>query len=117
VVSVATTGGRVEMEEERVREVVAAVRAGLDNVAVHVGTQAPAWVLLEQGTDEVVVTVRDEGPGIPEGRLAEAEAEGRLGVTRSIVGRVEELGGTARLSTGALGTEWELCVPLAAPAG
>lgn len=57
------------------------------------------------------MTVRDEGPGIPEGRLAEAEAEGRLGVAQSIRGRVRELGGTAALSTGSFGTEWEITVP------
>jgi signal transduction histidine kinase len=114
VVSVATTGGPVEMEEARAAELVAAVRACLDNVAVHVGLTAPAWVLLEQVGDTVVVTVRDEGPGIPEGRLAEALTEGRLGVAESIRGRVEDLGGTATLSTGGFGTEWELSVRVGA---
>ncbi len=32
------------------------------------------------------MTVRDDGPGIPEGRLAQAEGEGRLGVALSIRG-------------------------------
>ena len=44
---------------------VAAVAACLDNVARHVGDDAPAWVLLEELPDRVEVTVRDEGPGIP----------------------------------------------------
>ena len=71
------------------------VGACLDNVARHVGADAPAWVLLEDLGDRVVVTVRDEGPGIPDGRLEEAEAQGRLGVSESIRGRIADLGGTA----------------------
>jgi signal transduction histidine kinase len=90
---------------------VAAVAACLDNVARHVGDDAPAWVLLEELPDRVEVTVRDEGPGIPDGRLAAAEREGRLGVTGSIRGRLADLGGSAALATGSFGTEWELSVP------
>jgi signal transduction histidine kinase len=58
-----------------------------------------------------VVSVRDEGPGIPAGRLEAAQADGRLGVVDSIRGRVADLGGTAELTTGTYGTEWELTVP------
>jgi signal transduction histidine kinase len=68
-------------------------------------------VLLEASSDAVQVSVRDEGPGIPEGRLAKAEREGRLGVTSSIQGRVAELGGQVALTTDAHGTEGELVVP------
>jgi Family of unknown function (DUF5931)/Histidine kinase len=39
------------------------------------------------------VTVRDDGPGIADGRLAEAAAAGRLGVSNSICGRLRDLGG------------------------
>ncbi len=113
VVSVATPGTAVPLPAAVAREVVAVVSACLDNVARHVGTDAPAWVLLEQVPDAVVVTVRDEGLGIPEGRLDEAAAEGRLGVRDSILGRVAELGGDARLTTGGDGTEWELTFPRA----
>ncbi|MEZ5092325.1 MacS family sensor histidine kinase [Nocardioides sp.] len=112
VVSVATPGTPVLLPAVVVREVVAVVSACLDNVARHVGLEAPAWVLLEQISDEVVVTVRDEGLGIPEGRLDAAAAEGRLGVRDSILGRVAELGGRAELVTGGDGTEWELTFPL-----
>ena len=68
-------------------------------------------MLLEDLGDRVLVSVRDEGPGIPAGRLEQAEAEGRLGVSGSIRGRVADLGGTVELSTGSFGTEWELSVP------
>ncbi len=110
-VTVVTPGSPVELPGEVATELVAAVRACLDNVATHVGADAPAWVLLEDASDAVTVSVRDEGPGIPADRLAEAEQQGRLGVSQSIVARVEELGGTASLDSGPHGTEWELVVP------
>lgn len=88
-----------------------AVTAALDNVARHAGPGARAWVLLEDEEQQVTVSVRDDGAGFGEGRLALAATEGRLGVSHSIVGRVREVGGTASLtSTPGLGTEVELRV-------
>jgi signal transduction histidine kinase len=110
-VSVAGPPDAVPMGPAEAREIVAVVSACLDNVVAHVGPSAPAWVLLEAGPGEVVVTVRDEGPGIAPGRLEQAEREGRLGVASSVRGRVAELGGTSTLSTGSYGTEWELSFP------
>ncbi len=111
VVSVATPGGPVMLPADRALELVAVARACLDNVARHVGPDDPAWLLLEEVGDEIVLSVRDEGPGIPDGRLAAAEAEGRLGVSQSIRGRIADLGGRATLSSGSYGTEWELTIP------
>jgi signal transduction histidine kinase len=104
-------GGAVPLPTPVVAELSAAVGACLDNVSVHVGEDAPAWVMVQDLGDSVSVTVRDEGPGIPEDRLAEASAAGRLGVSGSIQGRLADLGGEARLSSGSFGTEWELVVP------
>lgn len=94
------------------RELAAAVGAALDNVRRHAGEGAHAWILLEDEPDAVLVTVRDDGPGIGEGRLARAEEEGRMGVALSIRGRLQELGGAAQLvSVPGQGTEVELRVP------
>ena len=91
---VAVPGTPAMLPAERASEVVAAVESCLSNVRHHVGRDAEAWVLLEELDDRWVVSVRDDGPGIPEGRLEESAAEGRLGVQQSIVGRLRDLGGT-----------------------
>ncbi|MFE0845193.1 MacS family sensor histidine kinase [Streptomyces rochei] len=112
LVNLAEPGAPVLLASTAARELAAAVGAALDNVRKHVGADARAWILVEDEPDEVIVTVRDEGPGIPEGRLAEAEGEGRLGVALSIRGRLRDLGGTAELiSVPGQGTEVELKAP------
>ncbi|EME16616.1 MacS family sensor histidine kinase [Rhodococcus triatomae] len=110
-VSVSTPGQAVEMPRDRAAELAAVVRTALSNVAQHAGPNAKAYVLVEDVGDDVIVSVRDDGVGIAPGRLAEAEAEGRMGVSRSILGRVEALGGSATVDT-ALdeGVEWEFRV-------
>ncbi|MGW7547809.1 MacS family sensor histidine kinase [Streptomyces sp. NPDC054770] len=111
-VSLAEPGAPVELPPGAARELAAAVGAALDNVRRHAGDAARAWILVEDEPGEVVVTVRDDGPGIPEGRLAQAEGEGRLGVAQSIRGRLRDLGGSAELvSVPGQGTEVELTVP------
>jgi len=114
-VTVSAPAGQVVLPSDVVDELVAVVRACLDNVARHVGEEAPAWVLVESLDGLAVISVRDEGPGIPDGRLDEACAEGRLGVSESICGRMDDLGGKATLmSIPGQGTEWELTVPVSA---
>lgn len=110
-VTVSGPATAVEMSARRAEEIVAATRAALDNVRRHVGEDARAWVLLQAFPDHVEVSVRDDGPGIADGRVVEAGAQGRLGISESIRGRIEDLGGKAELITGATGTEWELTVP------
>ncbi|GHH74317.1 histidine kinase [Streptomyces sulfonofaciens] len=112
-------GAPVPLPAPAAGELAAAVGAALDNVRRHAGERARAWILVEDEPDAVVVTVRDDGPGIPEGRLAEAVGEGRLGVALSIRGRLRDIGGRAELvSVPGQGTEVELTVPRrAAPRG
>jgi signal transduction histidine kinase len=107
----------VLMVVEVADELAAAVRAALDNVRRHAGTDAQAWVLIEDKGKEVSVTIRDNGVGMPAGRLAEAAQNGRMGVAQSIGGRMKDLGGTAVLdSRPGAGTCLELTVSKQGPA-
>lgn len=111
-VSVSLPAEPVLLDTAVANELCAAVGNALDNVAAHAGTAAHAYVLVEDLDDSVVVSIRDDGVGIPPGRLEDAVREGRLGIAKSIVGRMNWLGGTAMLNTGpGSGTEWELTVP------
>ncbi|MGC4876854.1 MacS family sensor histidine kinase [Micromonospora sp. DT43] len=109
-VSLSAPATPVTLPRQVAGELAAAAGAALDNVGRHAGGRA--WVLIEDEGETVTVSIRDEGPGIPDGRLVEAAAQGRLGVARSIRGRVTDLGGTVRiLSIPDAGTEIELTVP------
>ena len=111
-VSVSTPGEPVLVGRWVGSEIAAAVATALSNVELHAGPGAKAYVLVEDTGGEVVVSIRDDGVGIPDGRLDEAEAQGRMGVSRSIRGRIEALGGHAELFTEPDGgTEWEFKVP------
>jgi signal transduction histidine kinase len=113
-VEVATSAQPVPLPAATAAELVAAVRAALDNVREHAGNGARAWVLLEDERDGVRVTVRDDGVGFAPGRLAEAAEAGRLGVAQSMRGRISDLGGsTAIHSAPGEGTEVEFWVPRA----
>ncbi|MFE9660420.1 MacS family sensor histidine kinase [Streptomyces sp. NPDC005955] len=112
LVTLSDPGAPVLLPPATARELAAAVGAAMDNVRRHAGEGARAWILIEDEPDAVIVTVRDDGPGIPEGRLERAEGEGRLGVAQSIRGRLRDIGGTTELySVPGQGTEVELRVP------
>ena len=111
-VSVVTPAEPVRLGSEAARETASAVRAALDNVRHHGGDSARAWVLVEDERDQVTVTVRDDGPGIPAGRLEEAAADGRLGISQAIRGRIRDLGGSVGITSApGTGTEVRLHVP------
>jgi signal transduction histidine kinase len=113
-VSVVIPADPVLLAERTAEETAAAVRAAIDNVRRHCGEAARAWVLIDDEGAEVSVTIRDDGPGMTASRLAEAAAEGRLGVTHAICGRIRDLGGSADIaSTPGAGTEVRLRVPRA----
>ncbi len=75
-VTVSVPAQAVRLEKTAAEELASAVRAALDNVRRHCGERAGAWVLVEDEPGLVTVTVRDDGPGIPDGRLAAAPASG-----------------------------------------
>ncbi|MFG1999913.1 MacS family sensor histidine kinase [Spirillospora sp. NPDC048911] len=113
-VTVSTPATPVLLPENAAAELGSAVAAALDNVRRHGGDGVRAWVLLEDGPGpgEVTVSVRDDGPGMEPGRLAQAAADGRLGVAQSIQGRVRDLGGTVSIITApGEGTEIEMTIP------
>lgn len=115
-VSVSAPAGEVRLPAVTVDELIAVLREALVNVERHAGTGAKAWVLLEDLGEHVTISVRDDGCGIADGRLAEADRQGRMGVARSIKGRVAALGGTIELRTApGAGTEWEITVPAGSP--
>ena len=109
-VEVSAPAGPVELPAATAQQLAAAVSAAVDNALQHGGTTA--WLLVEDEPGVVTVTVRDDGPGIAPGRLEQAERQGRLGVARSVRGRLADLGGTVCVvSTPGQGTEVELRVP------
>lgn len=111
-VTVSAPAEPVVLDRARAGELAALASTALDNTALHAGEGARAYVLLEDLGDEIVLSVRDDGVGIAEGRLDEAVAQGRMGVSKSIVGRARWLGGVAVLdSAPGEGTDWEIRVP------
>ncbi|WP_157436502.1 sensor histidine kinase [Actinospica robiniae] len=112
VVDVVTPVQAVAWPADAAAELLAAVRAALDNVRQHAGAEARTWILLEEEPDGVRVTVRDDGVGFPPQRPAEAAEAGRLGITQSMRGRIADLGGDTTIeSRPGEGTEVEFWVP------
>ncbi|MCM4076957.1 MacS family sensor histidine kinase [Paractinoplanes hotanensis] len=113
-VTVSGPAGAVRLPARTARELTAAVAAALDNVARHCEPGTKVYLFVEDEPAEVVVTVRDDGCGIEPDRLAQAQAQGRLGVVQSIRGRVADLGGRVQIiSAPGEGTEVEMTVPRA----
>ena len=108
-VTVGATGA-LWLPAGHVEELAAAVRQALDNVVEHARASRVA-LFAEEGGGAVVLTVRDDGRGFDydERRLL---AEGKIGLAKSVKGRVEQLGGGMRVtSRPGAGTEIELRVP------
>jgi signal transduction histidine kinase len=102
--------GPIWLPVHHVEELTAAVKQALDNVVEH--ADASRVVLFADEDDgAVVVAVRDDGAGFSydEAKLA---ADGKMGIVKSIKGRVEQLGGSMRVeSAPGAGTEIELRLP------
>jgi signal transduction histidine kinase len=103
--------GPLWLPARQVEELSAAVRQALDNVVEHAGASRVA-LFAEEDAGAVVLTVRDDGRGFTydERRLL---AEGKIGLAKSVKGRVEQLGGSMVVtSRPGAGTEIELRVPM-----
>jgi signal transduction histidine kinase len=108
-VTVGATGA-LWLPARHVEELAAAVRQALDNAVEHAGASRVA-LFAEEDAGAVVLTVRDDGRGFTydERRLL---AEGKIGLAKSVKGRVEQLGGRMLVtSRPGAGTEIELRVP------
>ena len=102
--------GPIWLERAAVEEIAAAVRQALENVAHHAHA-TKASVFAEQDDGMVRVSVRDDGVGF-EFDEATLKAAGKVGILKSMRGRVEELGGTMAVTSGpGIGTEIEFTVP------
>jgi signal transduction histidine kinase len=92
-------------------EVSAAVRQALENVARHARATG-VTVFGERDGSDVAISVRDDGVGFVVDEAAMA-ADGKLGITRSMRGRIEQVGGTMRIvSAPGRGTEVEFRLPV-----
>lgn len=110
-VTVVAPATQVWLPDPVAREFCAAIGAAVENVHQHCPAGTKAWILIEDEYDMVTATVRDDGPGIPAGRLEQAAQLGRLGVAQAIRGRVADLGGRVAITTApGQGTEVELTV-------
>jgi signal transduction histidine kinase len=111
-ITVACPATPVLLPAATARAVGGAARAAVDNICRHAGDGAHGWVLVEDEGAAIRVSVRDDGPGFANGRLDDAAAAGRLGVSQSIIGRMRDVGGTASV-TSALGQGTEVDVRVA----
>lgn len=102
--------GPLWLDAACVEELTAAVRQALHNAAEHARASS-VTVFAEEDDGWVTVSVRDDGVGFvydPD----DLAARGKAGVLKSIVGRVEDLGGRATIVTApGRGTEIEMRVP------
>jgi signal transduction histidine kinase len=102
--------GPIWLERATVDEVAAAVRQALENVARHArATKASVFAEQENGT--VTVSVRDDGVGFAFDEES-LKASGKVGILKSIKGRVEEVGGEMTITSApGAGTEIEFVLP------
>ena len=103
--------GPVVLDAQATTEMAAAVRQALENVVRHAdATQASVFAEHEAGV--VTVAVRDDGRGFDYDE-AELEAGGKVGMLKSMKGRIVELGGVMEVdSAPGRGTEIEFRVPI-----
>lgn len=105
-----TAVGPIWLERAAVEEIAAAVRQALENVAHH-ARATKASVFAEQDSGVVTVSVRDDGAGFDFDEESLKQA-GKVGILKSMRGRVEDLGGRMSITSAAgRGTEVEFTLP------
>jgi signal transduction histidine kinase len=112
VVLLDVDGDCAELRDAARISLVGAIREALNNVLAHSGSST-AWLRARYLTGSIEVSIIDCGVGYD----AEHVTYG-LGIPQSIVGRIERVGGVARVSsTPGAGTTVELAVPVEAADG
>jgi signal transduction histidine kinase len=106
-----TVVGSIWLEGHRLQEVCAAVKQALDNVIEHADA-TKINVFAEEDAGKLTITVRDDGKGFRfDSRRFESEQ--KAGISRSMKGRIEDLGGRMRIETApGKGTEVEFRLPV-----
>ena len=100
-VRVRVTGRAPHLPDEVVDALVAAAAEALRNVARHAGTDQ-AVIRVRAARDGVVVSVIDQGRGLPPGTRP------GVGIKESVIGRMEDVGGSARVHSWRRGTTVDL---------
>jgi signal transduction histidine kinase len=106
-----TSAGPSWVSAAVMKELAGAVHEALDNIVQHANATR-ATVYAEAIDGELLIAVRDDGMGFAydEERLAH---EGKLGLLKSMKGRMEDLGGAMLVHTSAgRGTEVEFRLPI-----
>ena len=101
------------LTEEAELAIFRVVQASLTNVHLH-SAATEATIKIEQNSDGVIVTVSDNGKGIPDGVLDHSSRIKTVGV--GIAGmreRMEQLGGRLEIETSCSGTNVKGRVPKA----
>lgn len=112
VLTVSAMADQVLVAAHDARELDLAVSELITNVVKHAGPDAHAWLLVEQVGGDLVVWFRDDGVGMSAAQVDAARRQGRMGITGSVAGRMESLGGSAVVtSRPGKGVEWELRMP------
>jgi signal transduction histidine kinase len=110
VIDVAVVGS-IWLDGHRLQEACAAVKQALDNVSEHADA-TKVNVFAEEDAGMLTITVRDDGRGF-EFDPQRFESERKAGISRSMKGRIEDLGGRMRIRTApGKGTEVEFRLPL-----
>ena len=103
--------GPLWLDASSAEEIAGAAKQALENVARHAKARR-ATVFAEQDDSHVVVSVRDDGVGFDYDEN-DLRARGKVGILKSMKGRIEDLGGRMRIeSAPGGGTEVEFRVPL-----
>jgi signal transduction histidine kinase len=106
-----TTAGPAWLPAGYVEELAGAVRQALENVAQH-ARATRVTIFAEELDREVVISIRDDGVGFAYDEEA-LRREGKLGLVRSMKGRIEGLGGAMAIhSAPGQGTEVEFRLPV-----